>query len=103
MSRSLLSTHVVARNVLAVLLTACATAVPAEAMRQGGAAAPTAVERTALEAAFTRADTNGDGRLSREEAAHFPEIAARFDELDKNHDGFLSFDEFAIGAAAPPR
>ena len=43
-------------------------------------------------------DTNGDGKLSRAEAAHLPAIEARFDELDTNHDGFLSVDEFIIGA-----
>ena len=66
-----------------------------------GTAEPSATERTAIEAAFTRADTNGDGKLSREEAARMPAIAARFDELVKNHDGVLSREEFAAGATAP--
>ena len=61
-------------------------------------AEPSARERMAMEAAFTRADVNGDGKLSRAEAAHLPAIEARFDELDTNHDGFLSVDEFIIGA-----
>ena len=60
-----------------------------------------AVDREAIEAAFARADTNGDGKLSREEAQRFPEIAARFDELDTDHDGFLSLIEFSVGATPP--
>jgi Ca2+-binding EF-hand superfamily protein len=66
------------------------------------AAAPaqsTARERCAMEAAFARADTNGDGRLSREEVQRLPAIAAQFDALDEDKDGFLSLDEFAAGAA----
>ena len=60
-----------------------------------------AVARAAIEAAFARGDTNGDGKLSRDEAQRFPEIEARFDELDRDHDRFLSLAEFAIGATPP--
>jgi len=62
-----------------------------------------AVDREAIEAAFARADANGDGKLSRDEAQRFPEIAARFDELDRDHDGFLSLIEFSVGATPPAR
>ena len=62
-----------------------------------------ATGREAIEAAFARADTNSDGKLSRDEAQRFPEIAARFDELDLDRDGFLSFAEFAVGATPPTR
>jgi EF hand len=67
------------------------------------AAELSAVDREAIEAAFARADTNGDGKLSRDEAQRFPEISARFDELDRDRDNFLSFAEFAIGATPPAR
>ena len=81
-------------------------AVALAALCLAGAALPvraelTAVEREAIEAAFARADTNGDGKLSREEAQRLPEIAARFDELDRDHDNFLSFAEFVVGATPP--
>jgi Ca2+-binding EF-hand superfamily protein len=73
----------------------CAATAADRAVRE-----PSAKERVALEAAFARADVNGDGRLSRQEAVHLPAIEARFDALDTNHDGYLSFEEFMIGALA---
>jgi len=82
---------------------AIAAAVCAFAASCSVAAGMSAVDREAIEAAFARADTNGDGKLSREEAQRFPEIAARFDELDRDHDGFLSFAEFAAGATPPAK
>jgi Ca2+-binding EF-hand superfamily protein len=39
------------------------------------------------------ADTNGDGLISRQEAAALPMLAKHFDEIDTNHDGQLSKDE----------
>jgi len=63
-------------------------------------AEPSAKEKTALEAAFMRADANADNKLSKEEAARLPAISAKFAELDKNKDGVLSLAEFAVGYAA---
>ena len=54
-------------------------------------------DKAVAEASFGRADANGDGKVSKEEAAKLPAIAARFDELDKNKDGVLSPEEFAAG------
>ena len=39
------------------------------------------------------ADTNGDGLISRQEAAALPKLAQSFDAIDTNHDGQLSKDE----------
>ena len=39
------------------------------------------------------ADTNGDGMISRAEAAALPMIAKHFDEIDTNHDGQITMDE----------
>ena len=52
---------------------------------------------------FQKADTDKNGKLSKGEAAAIPEIAARFDELDKDRDGSLTFEEFLAGYAAPAR
>ena len=79
---------------IVVIGCALASALPA-------AAELSAVDREAIEAAFARADSNADGKLSRDEAQRFPEIAARFDELDKDRDGFLSLIEFSVGATPP--
>ncbi|APV51205.1 hypothetical protein BWI17_16860 [Betaproteobacteria bacterium GR16-43] len=40
-----------------------------------------------------KADTNGDGMISREEAKGMPRLAKHFDEIDTNKDGQLSRDE----------
>ena len=40
-----------------------------------------------------QADTNGDGMISRDEAAALPMIAKHFDEIDANHDGQITADE----------
>jgi Ca2+-binding EF-hand superfamily protein len=65
------------------------------------AAAQTATPAAPAEAAFKRADANNDGKLSKDEAARLPAIAAKFDELDKDKDGYLTMAEFAAGYAAP--
>jgi Ca2+-binding EF-hand superfamily protein len=69
------------------------------------AALPVAAQQaqapSAGEAAFKRADANGDGKLSKAEAARLPSIAAKFDELDKDKDGALTMAEFMAGYEAP--
>jgi Ca2+-binding EF-hand superfamily protein len=40
-----------------------------------------------------RLDKDGDGRISRDEAAAAPRLAQHFDQIDANHDGFLTPDE----------
>jgi Ca2+-binding EF-hand superfamily protein len=45
--------------------------------------------------AFTRADKNTDGKLSKEEAQVMPAVAEGFEKADVDKDGFLSKAEFA--------
>lgn len=51
----------------------------------------------AVSAAFDRADRNGDGYLSPEEAQRLPAIAKRFERLDTDGDGRLSREELLQG------
>ena len=62
------------------------TAGVAAAQTTTPAAAPAKAERKAL-------DANSDGVVDRSEAAAFPRLAARFDELDRDKDGKLQAGE----------
>lgn len=44
---------------------------------------------------MARMDANGDGAISKDEAAKFPRLAAKFEQIDGNKDGKLSTDELA--------
>lgn len=44
--------------------------------------------------AFNHADTNRDGRLSKDEALSSGIDGARFNALDRNHDSYVSLDEY---------
>ena len=46
------------------------------------------------------ADTNGDGLISKSEAAALPRFAERFDQVDANRDGQVSFEELRAFHAA---
>jgi Ca2+-binding EF-hand superfamily protein len=72
------------------------------------AAAEARREEMQAEAAarFKAADQNGDGFLSKDEAAAMPRVARNFDALDTNKDGQLSPEELAaarhhFGAGRP--
>lgn len=59
-----------------------------------GSQQPKPLSTEELIAAFTKADVNKDGKLSRMEAENVPGLAARFDQIDANADKFVSKVEF---------
>ena len=82
------------------LATACTGFAAASLAQTAAPAAPDAKGRMAVEAAFTKADANGDGKVSREEAAKVAAIGTKFDTLDKDKDGVLTLAEFSAGFSA---
>lgn len=86
--------------------TAAAASPPAAASPAQKAAVQALLIRLASidvsDAAFRKLDTDHDGRISALEANASPKVAARFLEADRNHDGFLSLEEFKTLANPPP-
>jgi hypothetical protein len=94
-----MSRHSVIRRTLrssaSATLVALSLGLSASAFAQD--AKPMAAPSDAAQAAFKRADANGDGKLSKEEAARLPGIAEKFDALDKEGKCFLTMADFAAG------
>jgi len=76
---------------------------PAAAPASGGATAraPASSDKDAM---FRRLDIDGDGFVSKAEAAGHEAVTVGFDRADRNHDGKLSFAEYdSIGKPRPAR
>jgi hypothetical protein len=64
---------------------------PPQPSQPAPSAQPSTAEMTAM---FKKADVNGDGKLTRDEADKVKGLPERFDAMDKNKDGMLDFVEF---------
>ena len=81
----------------AVAQTAATSGAPKSAEAQAATSTAAPSDLDVVRTAFKRADTNGDGKLSREEAAALPAVAEKFTQLDKDSDGFINSAEFEAG------
>ena len=73
-----------------------AAANPAPAAAPDAPAAPK-YSAADIKTIFSYLDRNGDGNISKDEAASFKGVARNFDRADTNKDGVLSFEEFEFG------
>lgn len=81
------------------LQTSQAQQAPQPAMQSGPAtgvqaAPPAAGSGDSVQAAFDRADTNQDGKLSKKEAESLPAVSSAFARIDTDKNGSLSREEF---------
>ena len=53
-----------------------------------------------LKQRFVKADLDGDGALSRDEAKALPRVSAHFDEIDADRDGKVTLQEIGRALAA---
>jgi hypothetical protein len=88
------------RTVIALSLLLAVAAANADTT-SGGATAPASSDKEAM---FRRLDIDGDGFVSKAEAAGHEAVTVGFDRADRNHDGKLSFAEYdSIGKPRPAR
>lgn len=67
------------------------------ALAQSAPPPPATRDGKAVSTQFRQADQNGDGQISRSEAASVPGLEAAFDRLDTDRNGSLSPEEFDRG------
>jgi EF hand len=90
------------RSIALGLVAALPLAVLAQQPAQPGGQPPSQAPATSTpEIAFMRADSNGDGKLSKPETARLPAVAQKFDALDKDKDGVLSMAEYMAAFELP--
>lgn len=80
------------KSSLLVLAVACAAFSAGAFAQTAPTTAPAATPAPGARHAM-KVDTDGDGVVTREEAASFPRLASSFDQIDTNKDGKLGADE----------
>ena len=79
-------------------------ATSSDAGASGGSTARRAPDASEKEALFRYLDIDGDGFVSKAEAAGYEKVTLGFDRADRNRDGKLSFAEYdSIGKPRPER
>lgn len=78
---------------LAASLSATASPPPPPSPADAPTDQPAAPHHGEMRERFRKADANGDGRLSSAEAQALPRLAKHFEQIDANHDGFVTRDE----------
>ena len=81
------------KSILALTALAIATGSTLVLAQTAGTDAAPHHGRGAFMERLKAADTNGDGMISKSEAAALPHLAANFDAIDANHDGQVTVDE----------
>lgn len=82
-----------------VLAALCATGVPSHVHAQGASSTRHDKMRAELKKRFSAADTNADGRLSRDEAKRgMPRVYRNFDAIDAEKAGAVSLEQIAAFA-----
>jgi hypothetical protein len=89
------------RGACALSLAAALLLFGAPSFAQSAAPAPHQQMAAAMQKRFAAADTNGDGKLTKEEAkGKMPFVYKHFDEIDASHSGTVTMADIAAFAQA---
>jgi len=84
-----------------MLFASLSVAAAGQAFAQSTAPKPDTGAQADAAAMFKQADTNGDGRLNRQEAQAIPGLTERFEAVDTDKDGAISPQELSAAMGRP--